>query len=107
MPRINQDKFDGIIHDLMYDCPNINEANCDSCPTGCVLYRELCGQNIENTPDIMNTLRLLFLDELVLRTNAMRICPRFSEISPSEFKLIISNQNYFKLDMNNNLYAIY
>jgi hypothetical protein len=107
MVRINQDRFDSIISNFMKDCKNISEANCDSCPMICVLYQELRDQNIDQVPDILNTLRLLFLDEIVLRTNAMKTCPRFEELSPKEFSDIMSNQNHYFYDRNGNLYAIY
>ena len=107
MVRISQNRFDSIIKTLIKDCHYINEANCDSCSVACVLYQELKIQNIDNTPDIMNTLRLLFLDELVLRSTAMKTCPRYSELSPSEYYNIISDSRYFRFDGNDELIAIY
>ena len=107
MVRISQSKFDSIIKTLINDCHYINEANCDSCPVACVLYQELKSQNIDNTPDIMNTLRLLFLDELVLRSSAMRTCPRYYELGPQEYYNIISDSRYFRVNENDELIAIY
>ena len=105
--RISQSRFDNTIRYLINDCHYINEANCDSCPVTCVLYRELKSQNIDETPDIMNTLRLLFLDELIRRSNAMKACPRYYELGPQEYYNIISDSRYFRLDENDDLIAIY
>ena len=91
----------------MLDCKNITEANCDSCPTTCILYQELKDQSIDEVPDILNTLRLLFLDEIVLRTKAMKTCPRFVELRPTEFQEILSNQNHYTFNADGDLIAIY
>ena len=91
----------------MKDCKNISEANCDCCPNTCILYQELRDQNIDEVPVILNTLRLLFLDEIVLRMNAMKTCPRYVELTPLEFESIISNQNHFTFNADGDLIAIY
>lgn len=109
MVRIDQCKFDENIKFLVQDCPHINEANCNTCPTMCILYRGLKNQGIlvDEIPDIMNTLRLLFLDEIATRISAMKKCPRYEELLPSEYMEVMSSSKYFKYDISDELFAIF
>ncbi len=107
MFRINNSRFDSIIIDLMRDCPDLANCNCDNCIESCILYQELKDQNIDEVPDILNTLRLLFLDEFVARDKAIKAAPRFSDLSPKEYYKIIRNSNHFRTNEDNTLIAIY
>jgi len=50
---------------------------------------------------------MIFLNEIVKRVNAMKTCPRYSELSEQEFYEILSNQKYYKQDGIGNLIAIF
>lgn len=73
----------------------------------CILYQELREQNIDEVPYILNTLRLLFIDEFVARDKAIKAAPRFSELSPKEYYNIVRNSNHFRPNENGTLVAIY
>ncbi len=107
MSRISQNRFDSMVLELLSNCSNLAERNCDYCPQCCVLYYKLKEQEIEDTPDIMNTLRKMFLDELALRDKAIRNGPRYKELTSDEYYSILSNKNHFRIDINDQLYAIY
>jgi len=107
MGRINQEKFDLLIIELLHDCVNLAECDCDCCNQLWILYQKLKEQNTENTPGIMNTLREMVLDEFIARDNAVRNGPRYNELSPQDYYNILSNKHYFRLDIDNELYAIY
>lgn len=105
--HINNNRFDSIIIELIRDCPDLTNCNCDNCTESCILYQELKDQQIDEVPDILNTLRLLFIDEFVARDKAIKDAPRFNELSPKEYYKIIKNSNHFRFDENNKLIAIY
>ena len=105
--HINPDRFDKFVKDLLQKCPNISTVNCNKCENRCALYDELCSQHIEDTPQIMNVLRMIFLNEIVKRVNAMKTCPRYPELNEQEFYEILSNQKYYKQDGIGNLIAIF
>jgi len=71
------------------------------------MYQKLKEQNIEDTPDIMNTLREMFLAEFQLRDAAIRAAPRFCEITPKEYNDILSNQEHFRQDESGEIISIY
>jgi hypothetical protein len=105
--RIKQEKFDNIILQLLNDCGDIINCNCDYCAQSCILYQKLKEQQIDETPDIMNTVRGMFVTEYEMRDKAIRSAPRFSEISKQEYNKVISNTKHFQLDANDDLVAIY
>ena len=107
MVRINQDKFDRMVLTVLQDCPCLLDANCNNCPISCMLYQELHEQKIEDVEDILNTLRLMFIDEVVTRVKAMKTCPRFYELQPAEFNRILSNQDHYTFNADGDLIAIY
>lgn len=107
MFHINRDRFDSIIISLIKDCPDLVNCNCDNCTESCILYQELREQNIDEVPDILNTLRLLFIDEFVARDKAIKAAPRFGELSPKEYYNIIRNSNHFRTIEDGTLIAIY
>ena len=86
---------------------SLAECNCDLCAQSCVMYQKLKEQNIEGTPDIMNTLREMFLAEFQLRDSAIRAAPRFYEITPTEYNDILSNQEHYRQDESGEIIAIY
>jgi len=77
------------------------------CPKPCILYQELHAQSVDEVPDILNTLRGLFLEELIMRTTAIIQNPRYNELSIKEFNNILSNKNYFRLNLEDDLIAIF
>lgn len=105
--RIDQDKFDTMILELLDDCHSLTECNCDNCMQQCVLYYNLKKQNIENIPEILNILRVMFLIEYSARVGAIRSAPRYSELKPKEYYSILSNKNHYFLTEYDELYAIY
>lgn len=109
MVRISQERFDKLIIPLLEDCISLSECNCDCCSNYCILYQELREQNIDvdNIPGILNTLRLMFLDELTLRNNAIMKGPRYEELNPVEYYSILSNENHYIYDLNNEIICIY
>lgn len=107
MFHINNNRFDSIIINLIQDCPDLINCNCNNCTESCILYQELNDQKIDEVPDILNTLRLLFIDEFLARDKAIKDAPRFTELTPKEYYRIIKNSNHFRFDENNNLIAIY
>ena len=107
MFHINNSRFDSIIIELIQDCPDLTTCNCDNCTEPCILYQELRDQNIDEVPDILNTLRLLFIDEFVARDKAIKAAPRFSELTPKEYYKIVKNSNHFRRTEDNTLIAIY
>lgn len=77
------------------------------CPKPCTIYQELHAQNIDEVPGIMNTLRDLFLEELIMRMTAIIQNPRYNELSIIEFNNILSNKEYFRLDLEDDLIALF
>jgi hypothetical protein len=107
--RISQSRFDKLIISLLKDCISLSECNCDNCPNLCILCQELKMQNIiiDDIPDILNSLRLMFLEELTLRNNAIMKGPRYEELTPLEYYKILSDENHYIYDLNNEISCIY
>jgi hypothetical protein len=105
--RIDQEKFDDLILPLLRDCFSLSECDCNTCPKPCIIYQELHAQNIDDIPDILNTLRELFLEELIMRMTAIIENPRYNELSMQEFNNILSNKEYFRLDLEDDLIALF
>lgn len=55
----------------------------------------------------MNTLREMVLEEFILRDVAIQKGPRYDELTPQDYYNILSNRRYFRIDQNDELYAIY
>lgn len=96
-----------MIISLLNDCCDLAECNCNYCVQSCILYQKLKEQGIDETPEILNTLREMFLEEYRLRVSAIQAAPRFSELIPEEYNKILSNSNHFRFNEDDDLVALY